>query len=92
MRSVNLASNNTKKKTREIIVLINTPNSDFNVRLPDFESILQLQVAVVLFPFGTEMGLELTYQILKLTERIIEKLIRQQMDNDEMQFGFMTGC
>ena len=92
MRSVNLASNDTKKKTREIIVLINTPNSNFNVRLPDFESLLQLQVAVVLFPFGTEMGLELTYQILKLTERIIEKLIRQQMDNHEMQFGFMPGC
>ena len=66
-----MASNDTKKKTREIIVLINTPNSNFNVRLPDFESILQLQVAVVLFPFGTEMGLELTYQILKIAEELL---------------------
>ena len=53
MRSVNLASINVRKKTKEI----NCPNKhsqlDFNVRLPDFESNLLLQVAVVLFPFGT---------------------------------------
>ena len=38
------------------------------------------------------MGLEITDQILKIAERIIEKLIRQQADIDEMHFGFMSGC
>ena len=37
-------------------------------------------------------GVILTDQILKIAERIIEKLIRQQVDFDEMQFGFMPGC
>ena len=29
--------------------------------------------------------------ILKISERIIEKLIRQELDLDEMQIGFMSG-
>ena len=33
--------------------------------------------------------LKLTDQILKTNERIIEKLIRQQVDIDKMQLGFM---
>ena len=36
--------------------------------------------------------LELTDQILKITEEIMEKLIRQHMDIDEMEVGFMPGC
>ena len=38
---------------------------------------------------GNYRGLKLTDQILKTTERIIEKLIRQQVDIDEMQFGLI---
>ena len=37
-------------------------------------------------------GLELTDQILKIADRIIEKFMRQQVDIDEIQFGFMPGC
>lgn len=36
--------------------------------------------------------LELTDQTLKITEGIMEKLIRQHMDIDEMEVGFMPGC
>ena len=36
--------------------------------------------------------LKLTDQILKIIQRTIKKLIRQQVDIDEMQFGFMSGC
>ena len=38
---------------------------------------------------GFYRGVKLTDQILKIAERTIEKLIRQQVDTDEMQFGFM---
>ena len=41
---------------------------------------------------GNYRGLMLTYQILKTSERITENLIRQQVEIDEMQFGFMPGC
>ena len=37
-------------------------------------------------------GLKLTDHILKMSERISEKLIKQQMDIDEIQFGFMLRC
>ena len=37
-------------------------------------------------------GPNLTYQILKKAERIIQKFIRQEVENDEMQFGFMLRC
>ena len=36
-------------------------------------------------------GLKLTDQILKMYERIIERLMRQQVDTDEMHLGFMPG-
>ena len=41
---------------------------------------------------GNYRGLKLTDQILKITERIIEKLMRQHVDIDDMQFGFIPGC
>lgn len=31
-------------------------------------------------------------QILKIFERVIKKLIRQQVDMDGIQFGFIQGC
>ena len=37
-------------------------------------------------------GLKLADQILKIVERILDKGIRQQVDIDLMQFGFMPGC
>ena len=37
-------------------------------------------------------GPNLTYQILKKAERIIQKFIRQEVENDEMQFGFVLRC
>ena len=37
---------------------------------------------------GNYRGLKLTDQILKIAEKNIEKLIRQQVDIGEMQFGF----
>ena len=37
---------------------------------------------------GNHRGLELAYQILKIVERIIKMLVRQQIDIDEMQFTF----
>ena len=36
-------------------------------------------------------GLKLTDHIRKISERVVEKLIRQQVDIDEVKFGFMPG-
>ena len=36
-------------------------------------------------------GLKIIDQILKIAEKFIEKLIRQQVDIDGMQFGFIPG-
>ena len=41
---------------------------------------------------GSYRRLRLTDQILNITKRVIEKLIRDKVDFDEMQFGFMPGC
>ena len=38
---------------------------------------------------GNYWGLKLRDQILKIAERIIERFIRQQVDINEMQFGFI---
>ena len=47
-------------------------------------------------PFFRKMksyrALKLTDQILKIANRSIEKMIRQQANIDEMQFGFMKRC
>ena len=40
---------------------------------------------------GNYRGLKLTDQVLKVIERILEKCIRQIIDIDSMQFGFMPG-
>ena len=41
---------------------------------------------------GNYRGLKLTDQVLKVMERVVEGLIRKQVNIDEMQFGFMPGC
>ena len=41
---------------------------------------------------GNYRGLKLTDQILKKVEKIIEKLIRQQVDINQVKFDFMPGC
>lgn len=41
---------------------------------------------------GNYRGLKLTDQFLKIVERLIRKLIRQQVDINEMQFGFVPRC
>ena len=41
---------------------------------------------------GNYRGLILTDQLLKIAERVIKKLIRQQVDIDEKQFVFMSEC
>ena len=47
-------------------------------------------------PFFRKMksyrALKITDQILKTANRSIEKMIRQQANIDEMQFGFMKRC
>ena len=40
---------------------------------------------------GNFRGLKLIDQVLKIIERIIETLIRSQINIDSMQFGFMRG-
>ena len=40
---------------------------------------------------GNYREMKLTDQILKIVERIVEKLIRQQVEINEMQFSFMPG-
>ena len=40
---------------------------------------------------GNYCGLKLTDQVLKVVERIIEKIIRECVVIDDMQFGFMPG-
>ena len=40
---------------------------------------------------GTNRGLKLTKQILEIVVRTIEKLVRQRVNIDEMQFGFIQG-
>ena len=41
---------------------------------------------------GNYWGLKLRDQILKTAERIIERFIRQQVDTNELQFGFIPEC
>ena len=41
---------------------------------------------------GKYWGLKLRDQILKTAERIIERFIRQQVDINELQFGFIPEC
>ena len=40
----------------------------------------------------TNRGPKLTKQILEIVGRALKKLIRKQVNIDEMQFGFMLGC
>ena len=49
------------------------------------------KLSTIVNRYAGEGGLELPDQILKITETIIEKLIRQQVGTDEMQFGFRPG-
>ena len=41
---------------------------------------------------GIYRGLKLTDQILKIVDRVTEKLMRKQVYNDEMHFGFIQEC
>ena len=45
----------------------------------------------ILIDRGNYCGLKLTEHILKVVERIIEVIIRDIVNIDEMQFGFMQG-
>lgn len=38
------------------------------------------------------MGLKYVDQILEIVEKVILKLIKQQVSRSEMQFGFMSRC
>ena len=40
---------------------------------------------------GNYRGLELIDQVMKVLERVVEGLIRQRLEIDEMQCGFMSG-
>ena len=40
---------------------------------------------------GNCRGLKLPYQGLKVVERVIEKIIRECIITDDIQFGFMPG-
>ena len=40
---------------------------------------------------GNYRGLKLLDHIMKLLERIVEQIIREQVKIDDMQFGFMSG-
>ena len=41
---------------------------------------------------GNYRGLKLTEQVMMVLERVVEGLIRQRVEIDEMQCGFMSGC
>ena len=41
---------------------------------------------------GNYRGLKLVDQVMKVIERVIDKLLRERIDIDEMQFGFVPGC
>ena len=40
---------------------------------------------------GNYRGLKLIEQVMKVLERVVEGLIRQRVEIDEMQYGFMSG-
>ena len=40
---------------------------------------------------GNYRGLKLLDHVLKVIERVVEKIMREQVDIDDMQFGFMPG-
>lgn len=44
------------------------------------------------FERGKYTGLKLTEQVLKAVERDTKKLMKQQLDINVMQFGFIPGC
>ena len=41
---------------------------------------------------GNCSGLKLNEQVKSVLEHVVEKLIRQRVGKDEMQFSFMPGC
>ena len=41
---------------------------------------------------GNDRGLKLTDLVLNVVERVTEKIIRECIVIDNMQFGFMPGC
>ena len=41
---------------------------------------------------GNYRGLKLIEQVMKVLKRVVEGLIRQRIEIDEMQCGFMSGC
>jgi len=41
--------------------------------------------------YGSYRGIKLLKHTMKVVERIVEHKIRQQIDIDDMQFGFMKG-
>jgi len=41
--------------------------------------------------FGSYRGTKLLERVMKVVQRIFENRIRQQIDMDDMQFGFMKG-
>ena len=41
---------------------------------------------------GNYHGLKLTDQVMKLLERVLDSFIREMVDIDAMQFGFVPGC
>ena len=40
---------------------------------------------------GNYRGLKWVDQVMKVIERVIDKLLRERIDIDEMQFGFVPG-
>ena len=40
---------------------------------------------------GNYRGLKLVDQVMKVIERVIDKLLSERIDTDEMQFGFVPG-
>ena len=41
---------------------------------------------------GNYRGLKLTDQVMKLLKRVLDSFIREMVDIDAMQFGFVPGC
>ena len=48
-------------------------------------------VSHILLNRGNYRGLKLIEQVMKVLERVVEGLIRQRVEIDEMQCGFMSG-
>ena len=53
--------------------------------------LLYIHINYILFEQGDHRGSKLLEHVMKVLERIVEGLVREKVNIDDMQFGFIPG-